>query len=370
MQISRTTRRNILGLVFIYAIMASVAITLNGRLFGHPYGTPTTTGDDTEVVAGSVVVNTTEMGKDIEGYGGAVPVEIYLTDLKIDSIVLLPNMETAPFVDRVKESGLLESWNGKSITEALKAPVDAVSGATYTSTAIISNVRLGLESVKPAEIQEATAAEGETDHQRYVNDSLKYIIAIILALCAAILPIWIHNKVYRIIQQVLNVAVIGFWSGSFINHTMMINFMSNGLGLKFTYIGVMTLLLLIVGFIYPLFGRHRHYCAWVCPLGGLQDLAGLLNPHHKIKVSPNVANVMNWIRRLIWATLIVFLWFGVATTWIDYELFSAFIVQSASPWVLGGAGLVVILSIWMPRPYCRLLCPTGTMMHCAEGSTK
>ena len=206
MQISRTTRRNILGLVFIYAIMASVAITLNGRLFGHPYGTSTTTGDDTEVVAGSVVVNTTEMGKDIEGYGGAVPVEIYLTDLKIDSIVLLPNMETAPFVDRVKESGLLESWNGKSITEALKAPVDAVSGATYTSTAIISNVRLGLESVKPAEIQEATAAEGETDHQRYVNDSLKYIIAIIVALCAAILPIWIHNKVYRIIQQVLNVA--------------------------------------------------------------------------------------------------------------------------------------------------------------------
>lgn len=369
MQLSRTTRRNILGLVFIYAVMASVAITLNGRLFGHPYGKLKTSGEDTEVMAGSIVVNTTEMGKDIEGYGGTVPVEIYLTDQKIDSIVLLQNMETASFVDRVRESGLLESWNGKSITEALEAPVDAVSGATYTSTAIISNVRLGLESVKPAEVKEAAvAADNETDHQRYLDDSLKYIIAIIVALCAAILPIWIHNKVYRIIQQVLNVAVIGFWSGSFINHTMLISFMSNGL--KISYMGVMTILLLIVAFIYPLFGRHRHYCAWVCPLGGLQELAGMLNPHHKIKITPTAAKVMNWIRRLIWATLIVFLWFGVATTWIDYELFSAFIVESASPWVLGGAAAVVILSIWMPRPYCRLLCPTGTMMHCAEGSSK
>ncbi|MGN0236997.1 MAG: FMN-binding protein [Lepagella sp.] len=369
MQISRTTRRNILGLVFVYAVMASVAITMSGRLFGHPYGTSSVKDGDAEVVSGSIVVNTSEMGKDIEGYGGAVPVEIYLTDQKIDSIVLLPNMETVSFVDRVKESGLLESWNGKSITEALEAPVDAVSGATYTSTAIINNVRLGLQSVKPIEVKEASVtADEETDHQQYLNDSLKYIIAIIVALCAAILPIWIHNKLYRIIQQVLNVAVIGFWSGSFINHTMLIGFMSNGL--KFSYMGVMTLLLLIVGFIYPLFGRHRHYCAWVCPLGGLQDLAGMLNPHHKLHISPTAANVMNWIRRLIWAILIVFLWFGVATTWIDYELFSAFIVESASPWVLGGAAAVIILSIWMPRPYCRLLCPTGTLMHCAEGTSK
>ena len=46
---------------------------------------------------GTVRLNTTELGKDIIGYGGTVPLEITLEDGKIKSIKALANSETPRF---------------------------------------------------------------------------------------------------------------------------------------------------------------------------------------------------------------------------------------------------------------------------------
>ncbi|MFC2755492.1 MAG: hypothetical protein ACFN22_03210, partial [Porphyromonas pasteri] len=35
----------------------------------------------------------------------------------------------------------------------------------------------------------------------------------LVVLLAAILPLFVHNRTYQTVQQVLNVAVLGFWSG-------------------------------------------------------------------------------------------------------------------------------------------------------------
>jgi uncharacterized protein with FMN-binding domain len=45
----------------------------------------------------------------------------------------------------VLESGLLKGLVGKTPAEAREMKLDAVSGATYTSTALIENVRRGLK---------------------------------------------------------------------------------------------------------------------------------------------------------------------------------------------------------------------------------
>ena len=44
----------------------------------------------------------------------------------------------------VIKSGLLSSWNGLTPKEGRELKVDAVSGATFSSDAIIRNVRAGL----------------------------------------------------------------------------------------------------------------------------------------------------------------------------------------------------------------------------------
>jgi uncharacterized protein with FMN-binding domain len=40
---------------------------------------------------------------------------------------------------------ILEKWNGKKVADAQKLKVDAVTGATFTSNALIENVQEGLK---------------------------------------------------------------------------------------------------------------------------------------------------------------------------------------------------------------------------------
>ena len=51
---------------------------------------------------------------------------------------------------------------------------------------------------------------------------------------------------------------------------------------------------------------------------------------------------------------------------MDYEVFSAFVFQTASAFVLVLGIVVVVLSLFVPRPYCRFVCPTGTLLRLAE----
>ena len=93
----------------------------------------------------SFVVNTEKLGKEVMGYAGTTPVEITVTDGKIEKIVALPNEETPGFFQRVLESPIFTALNGKTVKEASEVKLDAVSGATYSSKAVIENIRLGLQ---------------------------------------------------------------------------------------------------------------------------------------------------------------------------------------------------------------------------------
>lgn len=96
---------------------------------------------------GTYIVNTTKLTPDVLGYEGATPLKIYITNGKIERIEALSNHETPRFFARVK-SLLLPKWNGMEVSQALKTPVDGVTGATYSSKAVKENVRQGLEYYK------------------------------------------------------------------------------------------------------------------------------------------------------------------------------------------------------------------------------
>lgn len=96
-------------------------------------------------VADTLVVNTTELAADVTGFNGPTPLEITICKGVITDIKVLPNQESPRFLERVLESGLLKSLIGKTPEEARKAKLDAVTGATYTSLALIENVHRGLK---------------------------------------------------------------------------------------------------------------------------------------------------------------------------------------------------------------------------------
>jgi len=96
---------------------------------------------------GTYIINTTELGKSIEGYNGPTPLKIYIKKNKVVKIEALKNQETPKYYARVKKA-LFEKWNNLKVSEAQKLQVDGVTGATYTSEAVIKNVQAGLDYYK------------------------------------------------------------------------------------------------------------------------------------------------------------------------------------------------------------------------------
>jgi electron transport complex protein RnfG len=93
---------------------------------------------------GVYIVNTTTIAKNVEGYNGPVPVKVYIKKNKIEKIEVLKNNETPKYLAKVKSS-LLTAWNGLTVKDAKAKQVDGVTGATFTSDALIENVRAGLD---------------------------------------------------------------------------------------------------------------------------------------------------------------------------------------------------------------------------------
>lgn len=179
----------------------------------------------------------------------------------------------------------------------------------------------------------------------------------------AIVPLLWHNRIYRTVQLVLNVVVTGLWSGVFLSYAFMLGLLANGIYLTMTLVQIV---MLVAAFVYPLFGHRSHYCMWLCPLGSAQELMGRVNRRHKLHIPARVYPHLVRFRDLLWGVLMVLLWLGVATAWTDYELFTAFMVEVAPVGVIIAAAIVLVLSAFVPRPYCTFVCPTGTLFKMAQ----
>ncbi|MDE5877167.1 MAG: FMN-binding protein [Muribaculaceae bacterium] len=347
---------NFLSLLLVCLMLVGASITVNKAVFGYDLkgsGQSERSGSDgTDSIAalpdGGVVIHTAAMSKTINGYAGQVPLDIYISDGKISDIKALPNAETPSFFNRA--SALFASWIGKTPEEAVNMQVDAVSGATYSSAAIINNVNTGLDAYLGSEGKHRTAMPW------------KIWVAFAVTLAACVVPLFVKNRIYHNVQLAANVVVLGFWCGEFLDYALILKYVSDG----FVWpAGLVAIAMLVSAFIYPLFGHPQHYCNHICPLGSAQQLVAELCSY-KIHITPKTLKGLDWFRRILWAVLMLCLWADCLTGWMDLELFQAFQFRSASWWIIGAACLFVALSAIVARPYCRFVCPTGSLFKRSE----
>lgn len=367
----------LLSLVVVVLILAAAAILRDGRILGHDlreaHEAKALKNDTLEVKPdGAFVVNTKPLAKDVQGYGGPVPLKIYIKDGRVAAVEAEPNAESPDFFNRAKE--LLNHWQNKSVDEALAESVDAVSGATFSSKAIIANMQRGLAYAKQhgqwgedgsvgALGTSASPIEGGSAGAH--GTSIPSIVALIAVLLGAVVPLFYNNRRLHLVQLAVNVVVLGLWTGTFVSYTLFLRIFAGGVSLSTIGALAAPLLMLIVALIYPLAGRSGHYCANICPFGSAQELAGKLS-RRKLRITPRVLKLLSVLRNLLWGVLMALLLTGTCTAWIDYELFTAFLYSSASVWVTVLAALFLVLSVWVPRPYCRFVCPTGALIKSVE----
>ena len=388
----------LLSLVVVVLILAAAAILRDGRILGHDlreaHEAKALKNDTLEVTPdGAFVVNTKPLAKDVQGYGGPVPLKIHIKDGRVAAVEAEPNAESPDFFNRAKE--LLNHWQNKSVDEALAEEVDAVSGATFSSRAIIANMQRGLayaqkrgqwgedgsvgalETSAPPIVGSENGSVGalETSAPPIVGSGgnsvgaletgASPIVALVVVLLGAVVPLFYNNRRLHLVQLAVNVVVLGLWTGTFVSYTLFMRIFAGGVSLSAIGAFAAPMLMLIVALIYPLVGRSGHYCANICPFGSAQELAGKLS-RRKLRITPRVLKLLSVLRNLLWGVLMALLLTGTCTAWIDYELFTAFLYSSASVWVTVLAALFLVLSVWVPRPYCRFVCPTGALIKSVE----
>mgnify|MGYP000812053495 FL=1 len=119
--------QQLLCLLTCVLMVVAVSIRRDGKVAGWNVQNQQTVSQKADPMVvlddGSALLNTSELGKDIVGYGGNVPLEITLREGRVENIRALANSETPDFFRLA--SALLTKWNGQTIEDAQKIGVDS-----------------------------------------------------------------------------------------------------------------------------------------------------------------------------------------------------------------------------------------------------
>lgn len=300
------------------------------------------------------IISSAPYAPHIKGFAGPTPLFIYV-DSKgtIKQIAAQDNAETPDFFRRAFTT-IAPQWVGLKADEAASKEVDAITGATFSSHAIISNVKMAMAGYEASRV--------EMKENPSIGWGRTVAVGFVLLMGCLIRSYFRGNKRLRVFQLLLNVGILGFWCGEFLSLSLLRGWIANGFS---PVVYLPSVMILAVAVVFPFFKQKHHYCSWVCPLGSLQELASYV-PVPKIHCSPTVYRAMSHIRMWTFAVLMLALWSGFGCFILDYEPFTAFIIQSAPPIVMGLAAVIIVASMFVPNVWCKSLCPMGMLLDLSE----
>ena len=337
------------------------------------------------------VMNTSPYSDEIYGYNSVTPLNIYLDSCdKIVEVEMCENRESRGFVNKVINSGFLDSWDGLTVEEAAKHHVDAVSGSTFSSTAMAQSLqtRMSLLSQQKARLY-------SWDWNLFIRQFCVLIVTVLATICFFMpKPKKFKNSesrglgdlvTLRRISLLLSIAILGFWTNSLLSLSLFCNWLTNGVSLA---IQLPILIIAVLSIILPLVTKKAFYCQYLCPFGAAQEFAGLIKSKDKslkakdkglkakdkslkskdksLKFSlikADVYKVFSVIRKVILLSLLIIFALGVGLDLSVVEPFPIFNYQSIGFGVAIFATVILILSIFIKKPWCNYLCPTGTLLE-------
>lgn len=296
----------------------------------------------------SNILLTSPMADDIVGFNGPTPARIELDPAtgRITVIEFLPNAEDPPFWKRFADSEILKRYLGKTPAEAAALEIDAVSGATYSSTAAQETLRKRLQAVTGtiAPRPESGFAVSWTD-----------ILAAAVILLNLILFLRPANPRRKMVMDAVNLLVLGFLTYNFLSAAQILGWAGTVPHWRLS----IPLILFAVVLLWAVLSGRNIYCTGLCPYGCAQDLAFQLGRKCGVKPAKAAFRYGPYIRRIVLGVLVLALLCGIKM--VQVEPFGAFTLHA--PWyiLLGAAGFVGI-AMFLPRLWCRWFCPCGALV--------
>ncbi|MEE4197456.1 MAG: FMN-binding protein [Bacteroidales bacterium] len=281
------------------------------------------------------------------GYGGRVPLFIGMQGDTITQIELLPNNETTEFMNYIKEDQLLARWEGVKINEISGMEVDAVSGATESSKAIIRGVRQGA-----ARFLNEEQGRLKRDFAGIAKDLL-FLLVVLFSLLMA------YNKSMRKYRRIYLFAVLlvmGIYTGKVLSIKLLYGWLSKGVPWETNW---QSTLLLIMALAMPLLKKPGFYCTYLCPMGALQELINKISPAKKrrIRLKKSPLSLREIYLTLILASLV--LGFSVELSYL--EPFMVFMYKVAGTALFVFVAVIAIMALFFSKPWCAF-CPTGCLI--------
>jgi len=299
-------------------------------------------------VLGSIVSNT-DLAPNIRGYNGDMSLLVGVShDGTITGVLVLEHNETPSYVRNLTQ--WVNTFRGRHVTDSLEMgrDLDAMTGATVSSRAIIDMVRISSRTVA-GRVYNIDIPE-ERKARLFPREVAKAALAVLL-FSIAILGTIRRKDSYRWVTLGLALVLVGF----VYNFQLSILNLSAILSLKPSISLSFWLLFGLSVVTVPMFGRV--YCNWICPFGAVQEITHRILPR-KGKAPP--AHRKTEILKLVilWETTLA----AILTSnlmYADYEPFMTLFARKGPILLWFFLGVILFFSMFRYRFWCRYFCALG-----------
>ena len=181
------------------------------------------------------------------------------------------------------------------------------------------------------------------------------------------------NKTYSLIIYTVVVVLGGVILGAVPNLALSIQTLLPAIGVGAPIIVILPMIIILIILLLTVFLFGRILCGYACPVGALQELISQIkfksnikkqkNVKYKIDISLKTATILRWIFFGVITILAIFWSFSVLQVINPFTGFNFFTNPLAPLFLIPGITLisVIIASVFIYRPWCRLFCPFGAL---------
>jgi len=183
------------------------------------------------------------------------------------------------------------------------------------------------------------------------------VAALFVALCAA--AYLVHRKKSRkgvMVLMLFSIAYFGFYKKGCVCSLGSIQNITAGIFLDYAIPATIFLIFALPLAFALFFGRA--YCSAVCPMGALQDFVAF----RAKRVPARVSAALKIVPHIYLGTAVLFAAAGAGFPICKLDPFVGIFRLSAPPGGLILGAVILILGVFVARPYCRYLCPYGLIL--------
>ena len=231
--------------------------------------------------------------------------------------------------------------------------------ATLLLLSALSGAAFGLQRFPPPQFESGHKLP-ETLYPPPHADLFEYLDVAALAAALGVAS-WLamkkRSRTALFALMLASLAYFGFWRGGCTCPIGAIQNVTLALFDASYTIPLIALAFFLLPLVFTLF-FGRTFCAAVCPLGAIQD-AVLVRP---VRVPPWLERGLRLLAYAYLGAAVLFAATGSAFIICQYDPFVGFFRLSGSLWMLLFGGAMLLIGLFIGRPYCRFLCPYGVIL--------